>query len=364
VQERLTMNIDEIIDNLSDVIVKKNVDLSRISFSRTGALVKYYLLPLSESSAVNLFSMFCNNSIDYKVIGKTTNIIFIDVVKYGCFVDLSNLSSFDVIGDKKIYAESGRDIFDICRDVACQGFSGLEGLEGIPGTLGGAITMNAGAYGYKISDCIVNVRVYSKKSNKVKLLPVSECLFGQRVSLFTSGNYVILGAEFLLFNSSIKSIQASMDQYHVARHTYQEYALPNLGSIFFFKEKNIYEDIYENTFGVKKVVFYFLKRLWTSRLTKHVRRARHNNKILNYFILRHLKFKIDTRLISNKTLNTFVNPGVSTLDICKHIQSLKFYLSNSTQLENEILVDQIYNVVNPEIYGKITDIKQDIERVI
>lgn len=355
------MNIDEIITNLSDVIVKTDVNLSQISFSRTGSLVKYYLLPLSESSAVNLFMIFFDNSVNYKVIGKTTNIIFIDVVEYTYFVDLSNLSSYSFIGKNSIYVESGRDIFDITRDVAYQGFSGLEGLEGIPGTLGGAITMNAGAYGYQISDHIVNVRVYSKKLNQVQLLSVTECLFGQRVSLFISGEYVILGAEFLLLDSSVKLIQSAMDKYHVARHVYQEYALPNLGSIFFFQEKNIYEEIYENTFGVKRAVFYFLKRLWTSRFTKHIRRAHHNNKVLNYFILKHLKFKIDTRLVSDKTLNTFVNSNASTLDICKHIQSLKGYLSNSTQLENEIFTDQVHSVTNVKVYRKILDIKQNIK---
>jgi UDP-N-acetylmuramate dehydrogenase len=355
------MSIERVIANLKGVVVKKNVDLSQISFSRTGGMVKYYFLPLSESSAINLFAAFYNKSEDYKVIGKTSNIIFLDVVEYSYFIDLKNLSSFNFTGNNSIYIQSGREVSDICRDVAAKCLSGLEGLEGVPGTLGGAITMNAGAYGYKISDHIVSVRVYSKESNQVQTLSSDKCLFDHRRSLFSSGKYIILGANFSLLSSSIKKIQVSMSLYHIARHTYQDYTLPNLGSIFYFHEKNIYELIYENTSGYKRAVFYFLKRLWTSRLTRHVRRAYPDNKILNYFILNYLKFKIDTRLISDKTLNTFVNPGVTTLEICKHIQSLKFYLAGSIKLENEIFVGQIYSIIDVKAYMKILNIKEDVE---
>ena len=76
------MSIERVIANLKGVVVKKNVDLSQISFSRTGGMVKYYFLPLSESSAINLFAAFYNKSEDYKVIGKTSNIIFLDVRFY------------------------------------------------------------------------------------------------------------------------------------------------------------------------------------------------------------------------------------------------------------------------------------------
>jgi UDP-N-acetylmuramate dehydrogenase len=356
------MKIEEVISDLDGVVVKENVDLSKVSYSRTGGFVRYYLLPLSENAASNLFTTLQKGLISYKVIGNMTNIIFLDIVEYNCFVDLKLLSSYSFIDSKSIYVESGRNMFDLCRDVSAKKLSGLEGLEGIPGTLGGALAMNAGAYGYMISDHVVKVRVYSKVFLKMQWLTAKECLFSHRESIFINGDYIILGAKFSLYKSSVKTIQKSMEMYHIARHTYQDFTLPNLGSIFYFHEKNIYEEIYENTSGIKKKLFYFLKKTWTSRITKHIRRSHPNNKILNYFVLNYLGFKVNDKLVSSKTLNTFLNPNVTTLEICLHIQALKRNMSDNVQLENEIFTDVIYKVINNEVYLKILDIKKDIDK--
>ena len=112
-----------------------------------------------------------------------------------------------------------------------EGFTGLEFAGGIPGSLGGAITMNAGAYGGEIAQK-VSIICALDRAGEVKYFDASECGFGYRKSLFSGGDYLILAAIFSLERGDPAAIRARMDELAARRKSKQPLEYPSAGSTF------------------------------------------------------------------------------------------------------------------------------------
>ena len=110
--------------------------------------------------------------------------------------------------------------------------SGMEELYGIPGTVGGAVYMNAGAYGGEISSCIETVEVFDLNEGNIKQFNKKDCCFGYRKSFFMNDNYVILSAVLKLTKSSKESICQKMNDYMSRRKEKQPLEYPSAGSVF------------------------------------------------------------------------------------------------------------------------------------
>ena len=127
---------------------------------------------------------------------------------------------------------AGEPLSRICRTAAERGLSGMEGLSGIPGTLGGAVFMNAGAYGYEISSFVESIRAYSVLDNNIIMLSKKDCEFGYRSSVFKYKPLVILSAELVLEHSDREKIETDMAEYAKKRNEKQPVAQPSAGSFF------------------------------------------------------------------------------------------------------------------------------------
>ena len=109
--------------------------------------------------------------------------------------------------------------------------AGLEFASGIPGSVGGAVVMNAGAYGGEMAQVVTDVTVLDR-AGEFHTIPAAECGFGYRQSVFSSGEYLVLSARFALTEDSPEAIRARMDDLAARRKEKQPLEYPSAGSMF------------------------------------------------------------------------------------------------------------------------------------
>ena len=232
--------------------------------------------------------------------------------------------------------------------------TGFEGLEGIPGSIGGGIFMNASAYGSCISDNIMYVDCIDAKGEFVRFLK-SECEFKYRESIFKKGCFIIIGAMFRLIEGNQNSIASKIEKYHIARHSYQEFAYPTLGSMI-----SIPSNIYQNVLRKDKFytfIFFVLKFLLKNPIIKFFNRKRpHNiffNKLLFRFFSKHL-IQLEYKP-SVKSANILINDGTtSTFNRLIYMKQLHLMIDDNFHIENELMLDAVYE-------SKLEISYQDIE---
>ncbi len=115
-----------------------------------------------------------------------------------------------------------------------RGLAGLEKLAGIPGSVGGAVVMNAGAFGQSVSDCLVSVRFYSLPDMKIKTLKAQDLNASYRSTVFKNSNSIILSADFLFSSPThqVNKVKKSFTEVLAKRKERHPLDLPNCGSVF------------------------------------------------------------------------------------------------------------------------------------
>lgn len=144
-----------------------------------------------------------------------------------------NLNKFNEIrsGNHTIYAQAGASIIEVSRYALDKELSGLEFACGIPGTVGGALFMNAGAYGGQIEDVLVKAVVMTQEG-ELLTLSKEDLSFGYRKSIISEKNYIVLEAEFALQPADPAMIQAKMMEFTETRESKQPLEYPSCGSVF------------------------------------------------------------------------------------------------------------------------------------
>lgn len=182
--------------------VKINEPISKHTTLGVGGKALFFLSPTTLKSLNLAITLLKKYKIDYKIIGNGSNLLFCDDGFDGALISLKALS--DVYIDKGLVVSmSGAPISKLIFYVNSLGKTGIEGLAGIPATVGGAVCMNAGAFGYSISDYIVNVRTL--KNGKIKVYDKENCNFSYRKSLFNKRKEIIVSATFNFPNGEMKT---------------------------------------------------------------------------------------------------------------------------------------------------------------
>ncbi|MCX8057447.1 MAG: UDP-N-acetylmuramate dehydrogenase [Ignavibacteria bacterium] len=202
--------------------------LSKFTTFRIGGPADYYLEPKDREDLLKLIKYLKEINYPYIVIGNGSNVLISDEGIRGAAINLE--FGFTKIEVKKnhVYAEAGirlSKLVDVCLE---HSLVGLENLAGIPGTLGGAILMNAGAYGGEISDYIKKVEVID--NDRIVFLNKEECGFSYRKSNLEGK--VILSAEFILPFGDKEKAKQRRKELLLKRNQAQPVELPNAGSIF------------------------------------------------------------------------------------------------------------------------------------
>lgn len=183
--------IDRILKNLSGVDVIRQAPAKNYSFMRTGGTISAVLLPQDEQGLASAVSLMRENGCDFRVIGKGSNILFSDSEIKTVIICTAKLDSIKIDGSV-VTAESGVGISRLCLECARAGLSGLEFACGIPGSVGGAVAMNAGAFGGSISDTVSRVYTDRHKSG----IDRKQCGFGYRQSMFQESGDIVTSVEF------------------------------------------------------------------------------------------------------------------------------------------------------------------------
>lgn len=209
-----------------------NCPLSKHSTLRIGGAADVALFPHSVEKLCQTLTFLKENEIPTLVIGKGSNVLFSDEGYRGAIVFTDKCREIE-IKENKIVADAGIPLSALANAVRDQSLSGLEFAFGIPGTLGGAVYMNAGAYGGSMSDVCIRSEYYDLQTGQRGSLTDGEQDFGYRKSIYQSHpERVILRATLQLQKGEREEITEKMRTYWEKRRTSQPLELPNAGSTF------------------------------------------------------------------------------------------------------------------------------------
>ncbi|MBE6540846.1 MAG: UDP-N-acetylmuramate dehydrogenase [Ruminococcaceae bacterium] len=211
--------------------IKYSEPMSRHTSFRIGGIADLYLIPQSMSSFVDLCGMVKKTGAKYYILGNGSNVLFADEGYAGAVISTANLCRISVDGNR-VEAESGALLNLVCKAVRDHSLTGMEFAYGIPGSVGGAVFMNAGAYNKEIA-CVLKESTYLDMSDfSVHTITNAEHNFGYRESVYRSNNYLILSAVFELELGNKEVISDTMNDYMNRRISKQPLDYPSAGSIF------------------------------------------------------------------------------------------------------------------------------------
>lgn len=228
------MHKDDILTELKKVlpeeIIKVDEPLKRYTYTQTGGNADFYLSPTTfeEVQAINHIARINNIPVTY--LGNGSNIILREGGIRGIVLSLLSMDYIKV-EDNVIIAGSGAAIIDVSRTARDESLTGLEFACGIPGSIGGAVFMNAGAYGGEVRDCIDYAVCVNERGELVQLTR-DELELGYRSSIVQKQHLVVLEAAFNLTPGKQDEIQAVMDDLTERRESKQPLEYPSCGSVF------------------------------------------------------------------------------------------------------------------------------------
>lgn len=223
-------------DKLEEIVgkdkVKYNEKMSKYTTMRVGGPCDCIVFP-DEISKIREVIDFCKNeNITFFVIGNGSNLLVKDEGIHGVVIKLGHRFSKIELDGEYILAYAGATMPALSQLAKKNSLKGLEFACGIPGTIGGGVKMNAGAYGSQISDILYEV-TYMDEKEEIKTIKNKDCSFEYRKSIFTiNPNYVILSAKFKLERGNIDEIENKMKENSLARKAKQPLEYPNFGSVF------------------------------------------------------------------------------------------------------------------------------------
>ncbi len=225
------LKLEEIINLLeNDGDIKENVSLKTLTTLKVGGISKYVFYPKDVTSLKKTLTLFKKNNINYKIFGNGSNIIPSDKIYDGVIIKLSSLNNLK-IEDEVIEVEAGYSLMKLAKEVIKLGLSGLEWANGIPGTIGGAVYMNAGAYKQDMSFVLEKITALDENMNIVTLNK-DELDFSYRHSRLMEENLICLSATLKLEKKDISLIEEVVNKRKEKRMETQPLEYPSAGSVF------------------------------------------------------------------------------------------------------------------------------------
>ncbi len=205
--------------------------LSNHTSFKVGGRCDMVIYPNSSEALAKMYSKCKAIGLDTYILGNGSNVLFTDRGFRGVIFVLScEMGGVTACGNQ-LSAGAGASLAKLCQTAYENGLTGLEFAWGIPGTVGGAVYMNAGAYGGEIKDVITEVTALDS-NGKLITFTNNELDMGYRRSVFTDSEYVILSASFELFPGNKEEIKAKMDDLMSRRKSKQPLEYPSAGSTF------------------------------------------------------------------------------------------------------------------------------------
>ncbi len=225
--------LQEVREKLPEVPVSEWEPMAAHCSFRTGGAVRAVAYPQEEASLRKLCTVLKNCGSSFLLLGNGTNMVFPDEESPNLFViSTGRLQELLLQEDGTVYASAGVPMSRLAAFACEQELTGLEFASGIPGSVGGGVLMNAGAYGGELKDVIASVRVCTPDGLEISLKKNEDCGFGYRRSCFQKDKSIILGASFRLEKGNRENIAAKMKELNQRRRDKQPLELPSAGSTF------------------------------------------------------------------------------------------------------------------------------------
>lgn len=204
---------------------------NHISF-KVGGPCPLLVEPKNEKQLKDILKLIKETETPYIILGNGTNVLVLDeglqkvVVKIG-----DEMTELSLEGDDVICCSAGTKVVTLCKFALENSLSGLEFAYGIPGTCGGAVFMNAGAYGGEVKDTLSEI-TYLTPDLEIKTIPVEEAKLSYRHSLFKENSGIVVSARFKMKKAPKEEIKAAMNDYLSRRKDKQPLEYPSAGSTF------------------------------------------------------------------------------------------------------------------------------------
>ena len=228
---QITNNITSEIKKLHIGKVIDNILMSDYTTYKVGGRAICMAIPDDEKSLIVLLKYLRKNKIKYKILGNGSNVIFNDAGYNGVIIKLDNFNSLRIINNK-IIVGAGYMLNKLALRVSRLGLTGMEFAAGIPGTVGGAIYMNAGAYKRDMGYIVTSVKVLTPQY-EIKTLYNKDLNFHYRSSFFqTHKDYICLEATIHLIKGNSEEIINLIEERKKRRLETQPLEYPSAGSVF------------------------------------------------------------------------------------------------------------------------------------
>ena len=226
---------ENILSRIADIVGADNVaadePMARHTTFRVGGPADYFVRPVDVEQIPALISLGRMENIPYFILGNGSNLLVSDEGYRGMIINIAdNMNGVD-IHDGVIRAQAGAMLTKVGRLARDNSLTGLEFASGIPGTIGGAVYMNAGAYGGEMKDVVVSVRAMDT-DGRVYDLSVDEMDFSYRHSVIGERGLVVLEVMMKLAEGNLDEIDSRMNELAEARRSKQPLEYPSAGSTF------------------------------------------------------------------------------------------------------------------------------------
>ncbi|MBP6247244.1 MAG: UDP-N-acetylmuramate dehydrogenase [Trichococcus flocculiformis] len=220
----------EIKQQFPEMIVKENEKLSHYTYTKTGGPADVLVFPKSKDEVAAVVSWVNEKQVPLTVLGNSSNVIIKDGGVRGIVMILTEMDHMEV-KRHRLTVQSGARLIDASRMALAEQLSGLEFACGIPGSVGGAVYMNAGAYDGEVEEVIESVVVITREG-KIKTYSKDELEFSYRHSKLQETNEIVLEVVFDLEKGKHEAIKARMDELTALRESKQPLEYPSCGSVF------------------------------------------------------------------------------------------------------------------------------------
>ena len=219
------------------MFICENDPMCKHTSFKVGGPARYFAKAENAEDLKAAIKLAREKGLPYFVLGNGTNLLVSDNGYDGIVITLAgDFSAIEDLGNGAFKVGAAVPLGRFARTTLKQGFAGIHKLAGIPGTLGGAIYMNAGAYGQEIGSCCTMVTALDESGN-VHEIPANDCGFGYRQSIFQKNKAIILSATFQLPAASaegktVADLEAELAECMAKRKASQPLNMPNAGSTF------------------------------------------------------------------------------------------------------------------------------------
>ena len=225
------MNIvDDLIKIVGSENVCQNEPMSKHTTFRIGGNADFFVTPNTTESLEAVINYVKSNNIPYYVIGNGSNLLVKDSGFRGVIIQLYKKFANITVNDNVITAQAGALLSTVAKTALNNSLTGMECLSGIPGTIGGAVCMNAGAYGGEMKDIVVETKVIH--NGKIETISNKASDFGYRKSKIMSENMIVVETILSLEKGNKEDIQSKMSELLTQRNSKQPVELPSAGSTF------------------------------------------------------------------------------------------------------------------------------------